>query len=414
MAYSKRGSRSIQVDQLTYRWRAQIDGTVAVWHVLDAGLLRVLPPPQQAHGFDPMPAYVARAIREARHRGWRTADHFELVVDHALFAELNAFGPQSRARHADPIAHQLEVLGLGPVQGELALRVVLCPAGSSTVVFDAAQELTVYAFQERMAALVVPCDPDWLRDVLVDVRETDPSASRGPAAAVSWIDPTGTSSWRGSVQDPRALAAAAGLWRLAMSNLDLAGRRAIEWLHPVLELEEPPWEIDRSHRVIRLFGELRPTDELAFLAVLGGSGWVVDARDLIAIDPSIRTQLARRRDLADVWVDTERRLERAFARTVQQARDQARVAVRQAMARRLAPKLDPRWRDRALQVLGRGGRLEGLERWLGPELRAAEAPVEAAWFKERVRFVPPERPPWLALREGRVFVGLPDGSVLAT
>lgn len=412
MAYSKRGSRPIQVDRLTYRWRSHGEGALAVWHVLDAGLLRVLVPPGLAPGFHPTPAYVASAIREARRRGWQTDGHFELLLDHATFAMLAATRGSSQPNRVDDVGQALRAFDLGPLEGPLALRVVICISAYGAVALEASDTLVVHGYDWGLQSYQAPVDPDWLRDVLVDVRETDPTSSFAErSAGVWWVDPTGGRSWRGSVDDPLAQRAGAGLWRLGMRLLGPAGRRLIEPLHPMLALPETPWEVDEARRVVRLFGELRPDDGEAFLALLERTGWVVDATDLTAIDPTVRAALDQRRDLADVWVEPERRLERPWAKTVEVAREQVKTHVRQAMARRLVPHLDARWRDRALEALARGGALDELERWLGEGWRPASAPVHAAWFDGHVRWRRPERGPWLALHAQRLFVGLADGSV---
>lgn len=420
MAYALRGSRPLTVDNLNYRWRNH-DGVVSVWHVLDAGLLRVLAPPDVAWHV-PTPAYVARVIRMGIAAGWRTQDHLELALNHDQFAAATAFGAHARLStrgQADRVDAQLELLGLQPLEGNATqLRVTLLPAGLPTHVFDLDTSnrgrLTLYGVVgEHLRAFDGRCDPTWLEDVIVALQETPDTSSRGPEVGIDLRHPGGTLRWRGSLADPRARVAAHGAWRLARRVLEDDAQVLLERLHPVLELPEEPWVADEAERVVRVFGALRERHVVRLVQVLASGGWVVDARNLGALDDGAQHLLHIERGLGDVWCMPEAGgLRRTWEKTLEGARQRVDPTVRQVLSRRLAAGLDPRWAVRAGEVLTRGGSLDELDRWLASGWVDTHAPDAAIWFDgRRVRRQQPERSPWIAMNRAGVWVALADGRI---
>lgn len=416
MAYAKRGSRPITVDQLNFRWRRHARGELSVWHVLDAGLLRVLPPPEVQWDFDPTPAYVARAIQLARSRGWQTHEHLELPIGHALFAELVGYGPSSRQGSLDELVdRQLELLEIPSLPPPPCLRVTLLPRARPIVVLDlGSDQLQLHGVVgDALVCEQGACDPTWLGDILVEVREADPASSLGPAAGVDLRDPRGELRWRGAIGDPVARVAAHGAWRAAWRALGDAGRAILEDLHPHLDLPEPPWRVvDPNRRVLQLFGVLTAARVPALAEVLASGGWIVDGSRLREVDADARLLLGQERGLGEMWVLPESfDLERPWRRTLGEAESARTLRVRRLLALRAASGFDPRWASRAGEVLTKGGSLEELDRWLSPHWQPAPPPERAVWCSGPALHHTPPAFPWVAMNRRGVFVGLPSGEV---
>ncbi|MCB9675731.1 MAG: hypothetical protein H6737_11475 [Alphaproteobacteria bacterium] len=446
MAYNTRGSRPIVVDGMSFRWRRHdAEAELVVWHVLDAGVLTVayLDP-----RFDPLPGFVARAVRMAFARGWRTDDHLRIELSPADLREADGFSSRSRTIALPGVEslleHEAEVLEAPDPEGlsaDAVLQVVFAPTFAPACIAtlwaerDAGYAHLVGVVDGDRTEWLVEAEAEWIRDAIVSVRSAEVKGTGrivldGMPTRVTLRDPAGT--WSDTDNAPEegtpVRVATLAAWRIAMEAFGGVedARDIVEALHPYVAPGVLPVHRDPAARVLRLYGDWTwPAPGEALVDVLRAcrGPWIVDASRAAAL-PGLTQHAVRRylaeRDVPLFWIANEAQQVRWEHYEDRLSAEAARTRATRDAVRALVAHLDSRWQGVASEaLLSRDpSRVEGAaheaRRWLDAGWAPSEVGPAEGWCFAAGAWDWREAPaaPGFVLDARQAWLLAPDGAVL--